>query len=181
MATVTRVAGVAALICLLMAVGAPAVRGESLPIDDTEAYAFLQELSWAFKACDFDRLQELMLQDATLTFTVQGNEPVTMSRDEYLRDYRKRCYHSSRSYDRSNFTVRIEPDRVVATIREEQGKEVQFFFLDSQNVDWIEQTLVIVRAGETLGVQEVQSVMALAPTPASTTESKQTNESRSHP
>ena len=158
-----------ALIYLSAAAWSPVAQSEELPVSESEAYEFLQELGWVSKSCDADRLQQLILPDATFTFTVEGEDSTTMSRDEYMRDFRKHCFHTRESYDSSRFSVRTERGRAVATGRWEHGQQVQFFFLDSQDIDWVEQTLIVVREGEALGLQEMTSTAALKPKPEPTT------------
>lgn len=146
----------------LLAAASPAVHSDELPVTESEAYDFVQEFGWVNRSCDADRLEQLILPDATLTFTIEGEEPIMMSRDEYVRDFRKHCFHTRESYDSSRFSVRIERGRAIATGRWERGQQVQFFFLDSRDIDWVEQTMIVVRAGDVVGLQEMESLAALA-------------------
>lgn len=153
--------------CLLVAAGSPVARSEE-PVTESEAYDFVQEWGWVNRSCDADRVQQLILPDATFRFTVEGDDPVTMGRDEFVREFRKDCFHTRQSYDRSSFSVRIDRGRAVMAGRWEHGQLVQFFFLDSQDIDWVEETMIVVRSGEALGLQEMEIVAALKPEPEPT-------------
>ena len=154
-----------ALIYLLAAAWAPVARSEELPVSESEAYDFLQEFNWVNRSCDADRLQQLIFPDATITFTMEGEGPTTVSRDEYMREFRKQCFHTRQSYDRSSFSVRIDRGRAVMTGRWEHGQQIQFFFLDSQDIDWVEETLIVMREGDALGLQEMNVTTAIKPKP----------------
>ena len=154
-----------AFVYLVAAAAAQVAWSDELPVSESEAHDFLQEFNWVNRSCDADQLQQLIFPDATITFTMEGEGPTTVSRYEYLREFRKQCFHTRQSYDRSSFSVRIDRGRAVMTGRWEHGQQIQFFFLDSQDIDWVEEKLIVMREGDALGLQEMNVTTAIKPKP----------------
>ncbi len=133
-------------------------RGDTALLTETDVQGFLSDFGWAIRRCDAEWHEAHILPLAQLTFEVKGEPPVTVGREEYLEDFRKNCYHTYISFNARKCSVSVAGSRATVLGRWERGEEVQFFFLQRREIEWVEQTLMLVRYDGGIAIERLHSI-----------------------